>query len=62
MSLSSFFTMPSLIWFNSCLFYSQTGAVDRSQDIMMQIDHRRLRECESLYTPEKLVRHHHPKT
>ncbi|XP_071317071.1 myotonin-protein kinase isoform X5 [Trachinotus anak] len=33
---------------------SQTGAVDRSQDIMMQIDHTRLREFESLYTPEKL--------
>lgn len=54
----------ALIW---CLpgyfFYltsSQTGAIDRSQDIMMQIDHTRLRDCESLYTPEKLVRHYHP--
>ncbi|XP_068577402.1 myotonin-protein kinase isoform X2 [Cebidichthys violaceus] len=35
----------------------QTGAIDRSQDIMMQIDHTRLRDCKSLYTPEKLVRH-----
>uniref|UniRef100_A0A4W6DYY0 non-specific serine/threonine protein kinase n=1 Tax=Lates calcarifer TaxID=8187 RepID=A0A4W6DYY0_LATCA len=33
---------------------SQTGAIDRSQDIMMQIDHTRLRQCDSLYTPEKL--------
>uniref|UniRef100_UPI0037E86C93 myotonin-protein kinase n=1 Tax=Semicossyphus pulcher TaxID=241346 RepID=UPI0037E86C93 len=33
---------------------SQTGAIDRSQDIMMQIDHTRLRDIESLYTPEKL--------
>ncbi|XP_026227411.1 myotonin-protein kinase isoform X1 [Anabas testudineus] len=33
---------------------SQTGAIDRSQDIMMQIDHTRLREFKSLYTPEKL--------
>ncbi|XP_019131738.1 myotonin-protein kinase isoform X2 [Larimichthys crocea] len=33
---------------------SQTGAIDRSQDIMMQIDHTRLRDCETLYTPEKL--------
>ncbi|KAM7374951.1 hypothetical protein PAMP_007576 [Pampus punctatissimus] len=33
---------------------SQTGAIDRSKDIMMQIDHRRLREYESLYTPDKL--------
>lgn len=33
---------------------SQTGAVDRSEDIMMQIDHTRLRECEILYTPENL--------
>ncbi|XP_068577401.1 myotonin-protein kinase isoform X1 [Cebidichthys violaceus] len=32
----------------------QTGAIDRSQDIMMQIDHTRLRDCKSLYTPEKL--------
>ncbi|XP_042288079.1 myotonin-protein kinase isoform X2 [Thunnus albacares] len=35
---------------------SQTGAIDRSTDIMMQIDHRRLRECGSLYSPEKLPR------
>ncbi|KAM3868826.1 myotonin-protein kinase [Diretmus argenteus] len=33
---------------------SQTGAVDRSRDIMLKIDHRRLRECERLYSPEKL--------
>ncbi|XP_076606493.1 myotonin-protein kinase isoform X1 [Chaetodon auriga] len=33
---------------------SQTGAIDRSQDIMMQIDHTRLRNCDSFYTPEKL--------
>ncbi|XP_041808076.1 myotonin-protein kinase isoform X5 [Chelmon rostratus] len=33
---------------------SQTGAIDRSQDIMMQIDHTRLRDYESFYTPEKL--------
>lgn len=33
---------------------SQTGAIDRSEDIMMQIDHTRLRECERLYNPEKL--------
>ncbi|KAM9847097.1 myotonin-protein kinase [Aulostomus maculatus] len=32
---------------------SQTGAIDRSKDIMMQIDHSRLRECERLYS-EKL--------
>nr|XP_033466146.1 myotonin-protein kinase isoform X1 [Epinephelus lanceolatus] len=31
----------------------QTGAIDRSQDIMMQIDHTRLRDCESLYKPEQ---------
>ncbi|XP_074527639.1 myotonin-protein kinase [Halichoeres trimaculatus] len=30
---------------------SETGAVDRSQDIMMQIDHARLKDCNSLYTP-----------
>ncbi|XP_055082738.1 myotonin-protein kinase isoform X2 [Periophthalmus magnuspinnatus] len=33
---------------------SQTGALDRSEDIMLQIDHTRLRECERLYTPDKL--------
>ncbi|XP_004574351.3 myotonin-protein kinase [Maylandia zebra] len=33
---------------------SQTGAVDRSQDIMMQINHTQLRECENLYGLEKL--------
>ncbi|XP_029924271.1 myotonin-protein kinase [Myripristis murdjan] len=33
---------------------SQTGAIDRSHDIMMQIDHRTLREREGLYSPEKL--------
>ncbi|KAI3373483.1 hypothetical protein L3Q82_021951, partial [Scortum barcoo] len=33
---------------------SQTGAIDHSQDIMMQIDHTRLRDCETLYTPEKM--------
>ncbi|KAM6983840.1 myotonin-protein kinase isoform 1-T2 [Tautogolabrus adspersus] len=32
---------------------SQTGAIDRSQDIMMQIDHTRLWDFESLYTPKK---------
>ncbi|XP_056140886.1 myotonin-protein kinase isoform X2 [Lampris incognitus] len=32
---------------------SQTGAIDRSRDIMMQIDHKRLRQCESIYSPEK---------
>ncbi|KAM4619719.1 myotonin-protein kinase [Polymixia lowei] len=32
----------------------QTGAIDRSRDIMMQIDQRRLTECESIYSPEKL--------
>ncbi|KAK5859217.1 hypothetical protein PBY51_003299 [Eleginops maclovinus] len=31
----------------------QTGAIDRSRDIMMQIDHSSLRDCESRYTPEK---------
>ncbi|KAK0142566.1 Serine/threonine-protein kinase MRCK alpha [Merluccius polli] len=34
---------------------SQTGAVDRSCDIMMEIDHSRLREYERLYSAEKLV-------
>ncbi|XP_026184354.1 myotonin-protein kinase [Mastacembelus armatus] len=34
---------------------SQTGAIDRSQDIMMHIDHTRLRECASLYRPEKVT-------
>ncbi|XP_058484299.1 myotonin-protein kinase isoform X1 [Solea solea] len=33
---------------------SQTGAIDRSHDIMMQIDRTRLREHENLYTAEKL--------
>ncbi|XP_056911584.1 myotonin-protein kinase isoform X1 [Takifugu flavidus] len=33
---------------------SQTGAIDRSQDIMMQIDDTRQRDWESLYTPVKL--------
>ncbi|XP_031159572.1 myotonin-protein kinase isoform X1 [Sander lucioperca] len=32
----------------------QTGAIDRSQDIMMKIDHTRLRDCKNLYTLEKL--------
>ncbi|XP_032367794.1 myotonin-protein kinase isoform X2 [Etheostoma spectabile] len=32
----------------------QTGAIDRSQDIMMKIDHTRLRDYEHLYTLEKL--------
>ncbi|XP_037605465.1 myotonin-protein kinase isoform X2 [Sebastes umbrosus] len=32
----------------------QTGAIDRSQDIMMHIDHTRIGDGESLYTPEKL--------
>ncbi|KAK5918682.1 hypothetical protein CgunFtcFv8_003423 [Champsocephalus gunnari] len=32
----------------------QTGAIDRSLDIMIQIDHSSLRDCESLFTPEKL--------
>ncbi|KAJ4929533.1 hypothetical protein JOQ06_018557 [Pogonophryne albipinna] len=32
----------------------QTGAIDRSLDIMIQIDHSSLRDCESRYTPEKL--------
>ncbi|KAK7925122.1 hypothetical protein WMY93_007432 [Mugilogobius chulae] len=31
---------------------SQTGAMDRSEDIMLQIDHTRLREYERLYNPE----------
>ncbi|XP_041657299.1 myotonin-protein kinase-like isoform X2 [Cheilinus undulatus] len=35
---------------------SQTGAIDRSQDIMMQIDHTRLRGFETLYTPTTLGR------
>ncbi|XP_053187402.1 myotonin-protein kinase [Scomber japonicus] len=34
---------------------SQTGALDRSKDIMMQIDNKTHRECESLYTPEKVL-------
>ncbi|KAG7274403.1 hypothetical protein CRUP_027033 [Coryphaenoides rupestris] len=34
---------------------SQTGAVDRSRDIMMEIDHSRLRKYEQLYSAEKLV-------
>ncbi|KAK2828940.1 hypothetical protein Q5P01_019974 [Channa striata] len=33
---------------------SQTGAIDRSQDIMMQIDHTRLRDCKTLYETDKL--------
>ncbi|XP_029956782.1 myotonin-protein kinase isoform X2 [Salarias fasciatus] len=33
---------------------SQTGAVDRSEDIMMQIDHTRLVECDSHYAAEEL--------
>ncbi|XP_035033549.1 myotonin-protein kinase isoform X2 [Hippoglossus stenolepis] len=33
---------------------SQTGAIDRSHNIMMQIDHTRLRERERLYTREKV--------
>lgn len=45
----------SWILFKWSFFYSQTGAIDRSQAIMMQIDHRRLSLCESLYSPEKLV-------
>ncbi|XP_016896952.1 myotonin-protein kinase isoform X2 [Cynoglossus semilaevis] len=32
----------------------QTGAMDRSQDIMMQIDYTRLREYGGLYTAQKL--------
>lgn len=48
--------MSSWVLLNWTFFYSQTGAIDRSTDIMMQIDHRRLRECGSLYSPEKLVR------
>ncbi|XP_039634254.1 myotonin-protein kinase isoform X3 [Perca fluviatilis] len=32
----------------------QTGAIDRSQDIMMKIDHTRLRDFKNLYTLEKL--------
>lgn len=40
---------------NMSPFYSETGAVDRSQDIMMQIDQARLRDCNSLYM-ENLVR------
>lgn len=51
----------SWVLLNWSFFYSQTGAIDHSQDIMMQIDHTRLRDCETLYTPEKLVRHHQPK-
>ncbi|XP_059206969.1 myotonin-protein kinase [Centropristis striata] len=31
----------------------QTGAMDRSEDIMMQIDRRSLRDCESLNAPAK---------
>ncbi|XP_072303014.1 myotonin-protein kinase isoform X2 [Eucyclogobius newberryi] len=34
---------------------SQTGAMDRSEDIMLQIDHTRLRECERLYNPDRLL-------
>lgn len=52
--LAFIWSLPSVL-FNLCLFYSQTGAIDRSQDIMMQIDHTGLRDCETLYTPEKLV-------
>lgn len=33
---------------------SQTGAIDRSHDIMMQIDPTRLRERDNLYTAEEL--------
>ncbi|XP_034034693.1 myotonin-protein kinase isoform X2 [Thalassophryne amazonica] len=33
---------------------SQTGAIDRSQDIMMQIDHKRLQECDNFYSMKKL--------
>lgn len=47
-------------WLFLTLVSSQTGSIDRSQDIMMQIDHTRLRDCESLYKAEKMVRHHHP--
>lgn len=37
------------------LDFSQTGAIDRSEDIMMQIDSMRQRDWESLYAPVKLV-------
>lgn len=49
-----------------CLFvffmldFSQTGAIDRSQDIMMQIDNTTQRDWGSLYTPANLVSLHHP--
>ncbi|KAM9384311.1 myotonin-protein kinase isoform 2-T2 [Pholidichthys leucotaenia] len=33
---------------------SQTGAVDRSQDIMMQIDHTRITDCDNMYAREEL--------
>lgn len=42
------------------LDFSQTGAIDRSQDIMMQIDNMRQRDWESLYAPVKLVSLHRP--
>lgn len=58
-SNNSNWDIPGIL-FNWSLFYSQMGAIDRSQDILMQIDHTRLNDCESLYTPEKLVRHNHP--
>lgn len=51
--------VSSWILLNLPFFYSQTGALDRSKDIMMQIDNKTHRECESLYTPEKVVRNCH---
>lgn len=42
------------------LDFSQTGAIDRSQEIMMQIDSTRQRDWESLYTPVELVSLQHP--
>lgn len=47
-------------WLFLKLVSSQTGVTDHSQDIMMQIDHTMLRDCERLYKAEKMVRHHHP--
>uniref|UniRef100_A0AAV2J9I2 non-specific serine/threonine protein kinase n=1 Tax=Knipowitschia caucasica TaxID=637954 RepID=A0AAV2J9I2_KNICA len=33
---------------------SQTGAMDRSEDILLQMDHTRLRECEKMHNTDKL--------
>ena len=58
-SLTDLHMGSSRVLFYCSLFYSQTGAIDRSHNIMMQIDHTRLREREKLYTRETVVRHNY---